>query len=63
MAAKLDKTASEFIADGYLPAEEVAEFNPARFEFRWSDDYQWFKPIKLLWWDNQSYISYQTDDS
>ena len=50
------------LAEGYLPASQVRRFNPRRYDFRWTDDFAGFLPVKLLWWDDASYIRYQGDD-
>jgi len=39
----------------------VELWNPRRYEFVWNDDFTAFKPVKLLWWDDNSYIDYQCD--
>lgn len=51
------------IAEGYelLVDPENIPYNPARYDFVWSDDFLAFRAIKLLWWDDASYIAYQSD--
>ena len=49
------------IEEGYLLAPRAIEFNPQRTEYRWNDDFSGFIPIKLRWWDDASYIAYQSD--
>jgi len=39
----------------------VELWNPKRYDFVWNNDFTAFKPVKLLWWDNSSYIAYQCD--
>lgn len=53
-------TAQE-VADGFLLAVEVENYNGRRFEFVWSDDFGAFRPVRLLWWDERSYAAYQAD--
>lgn len=53
----------EEIDAGYLPASRVGEFNPDRYDFRWTPDYGAFVPRKLLWWDDASYLAHQAHDS
>lgn len=55
-----DLTAEEIEA-GYLLAPRTVEYNANRYEFRWNDDFSGFIPIKLRWWDDASYIAYQSD--
>ena len=55
-----DLTEAE-VAEGYLLAPRCSEFNPQRYDFRWNEDYSGFVPVKLLWWDDASYIAYQSD--
>ncbi len=44
------------------PSSAARLFNPARFDFRWNDDYTAFRPIRLRWWDDASYARYQSGD-
>ena len=46
----------------WMPAAEVTNFNPDRFDFVWNDDYSMFQTIALPWWDDASYLAYQAGD-
>ncbi len=46
----------------YLPAKYVEEFTPMYFDIRWHKDHLFFQPIPLTWWDDRSYIEYQSFD-
>lgn len=48
-------------SDEWLPSERAQEFNPDRFDFRWNAGGTAFRLIPLRWWDNESYIAYQSD--
>lgn len=54
-------TAKE-IEDGFEPASQVENYNPNQYDFCWTKDFEAFRPIKLLWWDDASYIAYQCGD-
>lgn len=43
-------------------ASEVETFSPGRFDIIWNADYTMFRAVKLQWWDNASYIAYQSVD-
>jgi hypothetical protein len=36
-------------------------FDPNRVDIRWSADYIAFRPSLRRWWDERSYIAYQSD--
>lgn len=36
-------------------------FSPQSHDFRWNDDFTAYRPIKLAWHDDASYIAYQSD--
>lgn len=42
------------------PSQVCKLYNPNRYDFVWNDDYTSFRAIKLAWWDDASYIDYQT---
>lgn len=46
----------------WVPAAEVENYNPNRYDFVWNDDFTAFEPVKLLWWDDASYAAYQARD-
>jgi hypothetical protein len=46
----------------WYPASKAHEYSPECFDFRWNEDYTMFRPIRLLWWDEASYIAYQSMD-
>ena len=66
------RTADEIFEDYYangrqvtLTEEEVKaelykEFNPARVDCIWNDDYTIVTIKELKWWDDASYIAYQS---
>ena len=35
-------------------------FRTDRFDLVWNADYTTFVPVRLAWWDDRSYIAYQT---
>jgi len=37
-------------------------FNPERFDFAWNADFSAYRPLRLKWWDDASYIAYQCGD-
>lgn len=37
-------------------------FSPRTNDFAWNDDFTAFKALPLKWWDDASYIAYQTRD-
>lgn len=43
----------------WLPAERRFEFDPDRFDFEWNEDYSMFRPHRLAWHDEASYLKYQ----
>jgi len=45
----------------WFPAEFADDFGPS-FELHWDDQYLMFQPVRLLWWDDASYLEYQTRD-
>jgi hypothetical protein len=42
--------------------EEVYQFNPQRFDFRWNEDYTAAQVVPLAWWDDASYACSQWVD-
>lgn len=46
-------------ADG---SKNYEAFDPERHDFRWSADYQVFKPVPLRWHSDASYAAYQAED-
>lgn len=57
----MDNT-SYTIDNPWYPARMINEFNPDRFEFRWNEDYTEFQLVPVRWWDDLSYIRYQSED-
>jgi hypothetical protein len=47
---------------GWLPKSKLGEYDSARYDIYWNKDYTMFKPSKLLWWDDASYLRYQSED-
>jgi len=45
------------------PSSASRIFSPYRHEFRWNDDFTAYYPIVLKWWDDASYLAYQSGDS
>jgi hypothetical protein len=46
---------------GYFPADQCKNYNPERYDIFWTDDYAYFLPVALTWWDDASYARYQGD--
>lgn len=46
--------------EGEDPTQCCALYNPARNDYRWNADFTAFRAIKLTWWDERSYIAYQS---
>jgi hypothetical protein len=47
--------------------EEVAagkykEYDPERYDFFWNKDFTAVKIVPLTWWDDKSYLAYQTGE-
>lgn len=62
MKEEARELSAEEIENGYLPASEVETYNPDRYSFAWNYDYSGFVPHKLAWFDNESYMRYQSED-
>lgn len=45
----------------WFPASRCDEFDPETHDFYWNEDYTFFYPSRLLWWDDASYRAYQSD--
>lgn len=48
------------VVEGEDPTQCVALYNPGRYDYRWNSDFTAFRAIKLTWWDDRSYIAYQS---
>lgn len=44
-----------------VKAEDIEQYDPARYDFRWNADYTEAEVITLPWWDEASYAAYQGD--
>lgn len=40
---------------------EYKQYDPERYDFRWSTDFSTVTVIPLSWWDDASYARYQGD--
>jgi len=68
--AVLQAVAEEDLSDYCYPQARVLElqtqaavlYSPARYDFVWNDDFSAFRPVRLLWWDEASYLAYQSGD-
>jgi len=46
----------------WFAACDAEWFNSMRYSFVWNEDSSAFRPVWLLWWDDASYIAYQSVD-
>lgn len=44
------------------PSQASRLYNPSRTEFAWNQDFTAFRPVPLRWWDDASYVAYQSRD-
>jgi hypothetical protein len=51
----------EFTAE-QVANREYERLNPERFDFRWSADFTTCVAIPLIWWNDSSYATYQSDN-
>ncbi len=48
------------LPEGWFSAEAVEQYDPNRYDFDWNDDFTAFRPLALTWWDDASYLDYQS---
>ena len=46
----------------WLPKERIEEYDFNKYDFEWNEDYTMFRPIRLKWWCDFSYMLYQSSD-